>query len=407
MSVFRYKGSKVWTMDFLFHGQRIRESTGTRSKTLALKIEDKRRRALEEGAAGIRKQRQPLLLSVAADEWLELKKATLAPRSVKIEQANLAHLLPELGRKLICDLEAADVARYQQARLDEEASPKTVNLEVGTLRAILKRGGQWARLQPEVKMLPTRDDVGRAITPEEETALLQACSQSRSRSLVPFVTLAIETGARYGVIRTLQWGSVDFENRGLKWGKDKTASGTGRIIPLSQRAVAALSFWATHFPDRKPEHYVFPSERYGAGGDAFSPKAYHVDPSKPIGDIKEAWEAARRRAARILKEKQGETDANTETEPKEDKIAPLACRFHDLRHTAVSRMLNAGIPIAKVAKIVGWSPATMVRMAARYGHFSLNELRGAVESISGVGIEAGSLVFSPVSDETSNVARSN
>jgi integrase len=407
MSVFRYKGSKVWTMDFLFHGQRIRESTGTRSKTLALKIEDKRRRALEEGAAGIRKQRQPLLLSVAADEWLELKKATLAPRSVKIEQANLAHLLPELGRKLICDLEAADVARYQQARLDEEASPKTVNLEVGTLRAILKRGGQWARLQPEVKMLPTRDDVGRAITPEEETALLQACSQSRSRSLVPFVTLAIETGARYGVIRTLQWGSVDFENRGLKWGKDKTASGTGRIIPLSQRAVAALSFWATHFPDRKPEHYVFPSERYGAGGDAFSPKAYHVDPSKPIGDIKEAWEAARRRAARILKEKQGETDANTETEPKEDKIAPLACRFHDLRHTAVSRMLNAGIPIAKVANIVGWSPATMVRMAARYGHFSLNELRGAVESISGVGIEAGSLVFSPVSDGRVEAKRPN
>jgi len=400
MSVFRYKGSKVWTMDFLFHAQRIRESTGTRSKTLALKIEDKRRRALEEGAAGIRKQRQPLLLSVAADEWLDMKKATLAPRSVKIEQANLAHLLPQLGRKLICDLEAADVARYQQARLDEDASPKTVNLEVGTLRAILKRGGQWARLQPEVKMLPTRDDVGRAITPEEETALLQACSQSRSRSLVPFVTLAIETGARYGVIRTLQWGSVDFENRCLKFGKDKTAAGTGRIIPLSQRAVAALSFWMTHFPERKPEHYVFPSERYGAGGDAFSPKAYHVDPSKPIGDIKEAWEAARLRAARILKSKTEETAS-------EEKIAPLACRFHDLRHTAVSRMLNAGIPIAKVAKIVGWSPATMVRMAARYGHFSLNELRDAVESISGAGIEAGSLVFSPVSDGRVEAKRPN
>ena len=406
MSVFRYKGSKVWTMDFLFHGQRIRESTGTRSKTLALKIEDKRRRSLEEGAAGIRKQRQPLLLSTAAEEWLDMKKATLAPRSVKIEQANLAHLLPELGRKLICDLEAADVARYQQARFDEEASPKTVNLEVGTLRAILKRAGQWARLQPEVKMLPTRDDVGRAISAEEEAALLQACSQSRSRSLVPFVSLAIETGARYGVIRTLQWGCVDFDDRCLKWGKDKTAAGTGRIVPLSQRAVAALSFWATHFPDRKPENYVFPAERYGAGGDTFSPKAYHVDPSKPIGDIKEAWEAARVRAARILKGEMEKTGSITETQPKE-KIAPLACRFHDLRHTAVSRMLNAGIPIAKVAKIVGWSPATMVRMAARYGHFSLNDLRDAVESISGTGIESRSLVFSPVLDGRAEGKRTN
>ncbi len=117
MSVFRYKGSKVWTMDFIFHGQRIRETTGTRSKTLALKIEDKRRRNLEEGAAGIKKAVAPRLLSVAANEWLEMKKATLAPRSVKIEKANLAHILPELGRKLICDIEARDVARYQQNRL--------------------------------------------------------------------------------------------------------------------------------------------------------------------------------------------------------------------------------------------------------------------------------------------------
>lgn len=109
MSIFRYKGSKVWTMDFMFHGQRVRESTGTRSKTLAGKVEDKRRRALEEGAAGIKKYQQPRLLSVAADEWLELKRATLAPRSVIIEKANLAHLLPELGRKLVCDIEARDV----------------------------------------------------------------------------------------------------------------------------------------------------------------------------------------------------------------------------------------------------------------------------------------------------------
>ncbi len=55
------------------------------------------------------------------------------------------------------------------------------------------------------------------------------------------------------------------------------------------------------------------------------------------------------------------------------------------------------IPIAKVAKIVGWSPATMVRMADRYGHFSLNELRDAVESINGSLGEIGSPALSSVS----------
>ena len=88
-----------------------------------------------------------------------------------------------------------------------------------------------------------------------------------------------------------------------------------------------------------------------------APTAYATDPTKPIASIKEAWEGAK-------------------------KGAGLKSRFHDLKHTAVSRRLNAGVPIAKIAKIVGWSPATMVRMSARYGHFSLEDLRGAVETIS-------------------------
>jgi integrase len=394
-------------MDFFIYGQRIRETTGMTSKTRAKEVEDNRKRELKDGVAGIKKRKQPRLLSVEADAWLALKKAKLAPNSLRIEKANLGHMLPVLGRQLVCDIDEVDVAGYQQQRLDEGASPKTINLEVGTLRAILRRAGQWARLQPAVTMLTTQDDVGRAISADEEAALLKGCARSRSRSLVPFVTLAIETGARYGVIRTLQWGNVDLENRCLRWGKDKTPAGTGRIVPLSQRAMAALSFWATHFPNREPEHYVFPAERYGAGGDQFSAKAYQVDPTTPIGDIKEAWEAARVRAARIMKGLDEKDEAEQKGTPSNAAVKPLCCRFHDLRHTAVSRMLNAGVPIAKVAKIVGWSPATMVRMAARYGHFSLNELRGAVESISGAGIEAGSSVKSPVQEKDKEGTRPN
>jgi hypothetical protein len=70
-------------------------------------------------------------------------------------------------------------------------------------------------------------------------------------------------------------------------------------------------------------------------------------------------------------------------------------------------MLNAGVPIAKVAKIAGWSTATMVRMAARYGHFTLNELRGAVESISRTPFETEFPVFSPVSQDASASNRPN
>jgi integrase len=209
----------------------------------------------------------------------------------------------------------------------------------------------------------------------------------------------LETGARFGVIRTLQWGNINFADRCVQFGKDKTPSGTGRIIPLNPRAMATLSFWAGHFPSRQPDHYVFPKEHYGGAGDKFEPKAYKTDPTVPI-DVKEAWERAKLRAAKILKGTSQENAGSDtrETKPEEEKTEPLACRFHDLRHTAVSRTLNAGVPIAKVAKIVGWSPATMVRMAARYGHFALEELRSAVASISRPEIRAES----PVSASRSN-----
>jgi integrase len=373
------KQSKVYWYEFRFQGMEIRESSKTRSITLAKKIMEKRRRDLEEGAAGLRSKPQARLLQFAAEDYLEIKKATLAESSLKIEKLNLSlHLLPVFGKRLVSDIEAQDISRYQQARLKEGAAPSSINLEISTLRAIMKRHGHWARVQPDVKMLPVRDDVGRALTNDEERALLQACSLSRSRCLLPFVTLALETGARFNVIRTLQWGNVDFTLRCLKFGKDKTKAGSGRVVPLSPRAYETLKFWASEFLDRKPEHYVFPHQLYGGGGkkDNFGftgGMTYDLDVMRPFNELKEAWERAKLRAAKILK-------GTIEDSKKE--IKPLVCRFHDLRHTAVSRMVEAGVPMAKIAKIVGWSTSTMVVMVARYGHFTLDELRGAVETIT-------------------------
>ena len=73
----------------------------------------------------------------------------------------------------------------------------------------------------------------------------------------------------------------------------------------------------------------------------------------------------------------------------------------------MSRMLNAGLPLAKVAKIAEWRPSTMVHMAPRYGYFSLNDLRGAVDSIGGSAIEAKSKVNSRGSANSSRVNRAD
>ena len=360
---------------------------------------------------------------MAADEWLALKSFSLATSSLRIERDNLKHILPHFERRLVTDIKGMDVSRYQRARLGEYASPKTVNLETGTLRAILRRYKVWADIQPDIRMLPTIDDVGHALTVEEEEALISACLQSRSRCLYPAVMLSLNTGMRYSEIRLLQYKQVDFAGRTLAVGRSKTLSGTGRIIPLNAKILNVIEMWASQFPHRQPDHFVFPSEKCGGKGqeDRFGFTGgvtfYQTDPTHPIGDRKEAWEKARERAAAILRvdkespEKQGlkeptasRSKKNLQPSAQDVKLASLKCRFHDLRHTAVTRLLEAGIPYPVVASMMGWSAATAIRMAKRYGHIGTQALRDAADVLGRTKILVGSLKKSPNSPEVSNVS---
>jgi integrase len=356
MSVYKRGKNGTYYYDFEFAGQRIKESSKSRSKTIAIEAERKRRRELEEGFNGVGKRVQPKLFKIAAENCLAQKAHTLAPRSLLIERTNLKHILPVLGKLLLTDIGSDSVASYQRQRLKEFASPKTVNLEVGTIRAILRRNKQWANIQQDVRMLLTRDDVGRAISPDEEQRIKVACLKSRSRSLYTIVVLTLNTGLRSSDVRLLTWAQIDLDSNLLTVGKSKTKYSSGRVIALNQEAEAVLRIWAHQFPNREGHHYLFPRERYGASGDAFDACAYHTDPTKPIGSFKKAWQAAKKKAS-------------------------VACRFHDLRHTACTRVLDAGGSFAVLSSIMGWSPATTVRMVKRYGHIGHEAQRQALVAI--------------------------
>ncbi len=143
-------------------------------------------------------------------------------------------------------------------------------------------------------------------------------------------------------------------------------------------------------PGRQPTHFVFAREKYGAAGeeDSFGftagPVVYDTDPTRPIGDWKEAREKAKKRAGVILSGK-----------AQEEESEPLKCRFHDLRHTAVTRLLEGGVPYPVVASMMGWSAATAIRMAKRYGHIGSQALRDAADILGGLKISPESLKKSP------------
>ena len=368
-----FKRGNRWWYEFSFAGSRIRESTRTSSKSLARQAELKRKRDLETGAGGL-KRREVRLFRVAAQDWLDLKRHGLAASTALIHEANLRHVLPYFGGMLTSDIEAKDIARYQQKRLEEKAAGATVNNEIGTVRAVLRRAGHWAALQPDVRMLPTRDDVGRCLNLKEEKALLEECRKSRSRALLPAVLVALNTGLRYGELVSLRWRQVDLDARTLTVGDSKTEAGAGRRVPLNDRAFAALSRWAARFPKRKPDHFVFPAERYGRPGEK-KLGVYDVDPTQPMGRLKEGWEAAKGRAK-------------------------VSCRWHDLRHTFCTRLLEKGHGFPLIAQVMGWSPATTVRMAKRYGHVSTETLRPVVGSLDALISEADSPQNPPQSAET-------
>jgi integrase len=364
MSVYRRRPGGPWSYKFKFQGVVVRESTGLTSKGAARDAERMRHNELREARAGVGKRKRTPLFSMAAENWLTAKADEWAAKTLVIERTNIGHLLPVFGKELLSDIDVEDVARYRNTRLREGAEKKTVSNELGALRAILlyhDMDTKWRQIRRKVKLSRGRK-LGRKLTDDEQAVLVRECRASRSRSLPVAVELALETGMRYSEIRLLQWRQVDFACAVVTVGKSKTEAGTGREIPLSQRAELVMTFWAANFPNRKLNHFVFPAEQYGGSGkdESFGFNGscvYATDPNNPIGSWKEAWEAAKQRAG-------------------------VECRFHDLRHTACSRLLDSGASHPVVAELMGWSASTAIRMIKEvYGHVGLAARRSAVQAM--------------------------
>ncbi|HEX5413548.1 MAG TPA: site-specific integrase, partial [Terriglobia bacterium] len=195
------------------------------------------------------------------------------------------------------------------------------------------------------------EGIGKALTRDEETALLKACESNPL--LHTAVTLALNTGLRKNEIRLLKWEQIDFAERTLTVGKSKTAAGTGRVIPLNPPALAAIVKWAGRFPESKAEDYVFPACE-NARIDTGKPDVSKIDSSRPIKEWRTAWRHALKRAG-------------------------LSIRFHDTRHTLITKLAEGQASEQTVMSVAGHVSRKMLE---HYSHIRLAAKRAALDAIA-------------------------
>jgi integrase len=235
----------------------------------------------------------------------------------------LKQLLPVFGSKLLCDIDVDGVEHYQKTRLSTKAQGRTINIEIGTLRLILKANDCWRPLEGKVKMLRERKDIGRALAPDEERRLLNA-ARGIDSACYTAVVLALNTSMRHSEILNLRWCQIDFAQRTVTVGRSKTTAGTGRLIPLNTSAFDALVKWAGRFPNAEPEHFVFPAC-----------ENRKIDPTIPATGWRTAWRHAR-------------------------KLADVRCRFHDLRVTCITKMAESQTPDLVIMSVAGHVSRSML-----------------------------------------------
>lgn len=284
----------------------------------------------------------------ALDRYLREVSTRKAANTCRAERGRAIPLARDLGTKRLAELTSRDVADYRDKRLAEPAmdpdgrstharSPSGVKLELILLSHLFRVAAQ------EWQVIPSRNPVRdiRLPTPapgrtrrlsEQERVLIESEMTRRGeRMLLLAFKLALDTGMRFGEIRTLTWAQVDLEGRIIHL--PKTKNGTERDVPLTQRVVKALQSARRQAPELGSQ-WVFPGTRKADGTRRTFPLEFHW------------WELKR-------------------------KIGIKDLRFHDLRHEALSRLVEAGLSDLEVATISGHKS---IQMLKRYTHLRAKDL---------------------------------
>ena len=179
---------------------------------------------------------------------------------------------------------------------------------------------------------------------DEEKRLLGACETPARAHLRPIIICALDSGMRRSEVITLQWRYVDMEAKTITITAMNSKTMKPRIVGMTARLHDELmKLW-----EKSP-----------------------MQPGVSVFGIAYTFKRAFRAACRAA----GVEDF----------------RYHDCRHTCITRWVRAGLPIAEIMRLSGHSTLTAFAIYAnstpetiKRGADALDALRSDFESLDGV-----------------------
>jgi hypothetical protein len=255
------------------------------------------------------------------------------------------------------EIHAGHLREYQRSRAvcdkscgkwERPAGANLIRKEIGTVIRVMRSAGTWTdTLEKSFEILTTvNSNVPRAMTPEEQHCWLHVASTREDwRAVYWWSLIALQTTAATNEMRALRFGDI-FLSQGILQIRNEGAKNKFRVrtIPLQTPevtwALEGLMERARQMGANGPHCYLFP----------FHITADHYDPMRPmtVWGLRKHWNAVRAAS----------------------KLDWL--RVYDLRHTAITRMAEAGVPIQVIMSFAGHiSP----RMQQHYTAISMQAKR--------------------------------
>lgn len=348
MTVYQHKNSPNWQFDFQVRGVRYTGSTGCTSKSAAKEFERKERNRIAEG----RQVKPDITVDEACGNYWSL--VGQHESNAVTTKGQIKRLTAFFGAStLLRDLDRAEIDRFvarrrgQKARYKKElVSNATVNREVQLLKRIINRvPDRYAKPTIDWRgaLLKEVEERKRELLPDEEARLFEALPPD----LANVAEFAMLSGQRVSSILTMLWSKLDLTNaratvrvKGGKWHQ----------FPLTPRMVALLA----NQPKVCAQVFTYLCER----------------PSPPRGD----------RPRRVKGERYPFSEDGWRRKWKHalDAAGISDFRFHDLRHTAGTRVLRSSNNLKAVQGLLGH---TAITTTARYAHAMEEDVRNALLSV--------------------------